>query len=86
MKRKRRRTQVIVRMLEYEIYGRQVWWPESLSKEESEEVTKTLHASGCQVMVHEIKMTDVNQFVEPMELPCGATRSKVGSQKPSDSN
>ena len=78
MKRKRR-TQVNIRMVEYELYGRQVWWPESLSKTESEEVTRTLHASGCKVMVHKIKMTNVNQFVEPMELPIGATRINAGS-------
>ena len=74
MKRKRKRTQVVIRMVEYELYGRQVWYPESLSKKESEDVATILEASGCKFMVHLIRMNNVNEFVERMELPAAATR------------
>ena len=78
---KRRRTQVTIRMIEYELYGRQTWWPESLSEAESVEVGIKLAESGCRFMVHIIKMNNVNEFVEPMDLPLGVSRSKVDSDR-----
>ena len=75
MKRKRYRTQVKVRLIEYELHGRHFWWPESLSKKESKDIGNTLLASGIRFKVHKLKLSNAESFVKPMK-PSGPSKTR----------
>ena len=72
---KRRRTQVTIRMIEYELYGRRMWWPESLTEADSKEVSAKLAESGCRFKVHKLRLSNAETFVKPMRLPTGVQRN-----------
>jgi len=67
MRRIKHKHQLLIWLIEYELFGATKWWKESLSKKEARQVRAMLLESGCKVKVHFLSMANPQLFVTPME-------------------
>ena len=79
-----KRKGIIIYMVEYELFGRRKFWPESLDKQKAKDIRNTLKASNVPVKVHVVQMKNPEFFVEPLAVMRKVYRHPKKRRKPKE--